>query len=199
MINLTVITNSAKPLKWPYNPPKNHQLMDTRSLKFWETSRPYLLGPAGYRELVAHHLDLIKLMAPQVTNLIPSLQQFSESHLHRRFLRSLEILDRCACAYTQLEREAAAGRPLPYINFANLNPEPDTDEILPGFSASKLKKLKPTFNPCDPRKSTLFNLGQRRNTNTKKYSKDPSQWECHLCHQKGHIRRNCPLNKRKPM
>lgn len=187
-IDITIIPNKGD-IAWPVVEPKHHKLIDIRSLKYWAMPRPYLLGPMGFRDIVTRHLDLCKLYAPLVTNLVPHLSKFTTSIIMRKFLRAIEVLDRCVVVYNELEAAAAVSKPLPYIHLKQLCPDPDFVEVLPGFSEAKIKALKKQ-NVLST-SSTLFEYRKKAPILG---SKPRVRFVCHLCHQPGHIKKHCPKN-----
>ena len=191
-IDITVIANKEA-IQWPVVEPKNHRLIDIRSLQFWSKYRPYLLGPMGFKEIVTRHLDMCKLLAPGVKNLIPHMTVFTVSPTLRKLYRAIEILDRCSIVYNELESAAAAARPLPFVNLKLLCPHPDFCEVLPGFSEAKIKALRKDniLSPSSP----LFEY-KRRKENPILGVKPKGRFVCHLCHQPGHIKKNCPKNNK---
>lgn len=191
-IDLTVVPVKGS-IQWPVIEPKHHKLIDVRSLKYWEKYRPFLLGPQGFRDIVVQHLDLCKLYAPSITNLVPSMSTFVTSMYMRKFLRAIQVLDRCCIVYTELEMAAATCKPPPFVYLKQLCPEPDFEETLPGFSEAKIKAFKKDKLLCHD--SSLFSY-KKRNDNPPSF-KAKNRFVCHFCHQPGHIKKHCPKNTKR--
>lgn len=171
--------------------PKHHKLIDVRSLKYWSTNRSYLLGPLGFREIIVQHLDLCKLYSSSITNLVPSLPNFTSSSSMRKFLRSIQTLDRCAIVHVELEAAAASFKPAPFVNLKQLCPEPDYAEAMPGFSELKIKEFKK--DKLLSSTSSLFTYKKKNDSPI--LSKN--RFVCHFCHQPGHIKKHCPKNPKR--
>jgi len=136
----TTLNKKGAKLSWPLKVPKNHYLIDLRSLVGWEKPRMFIVGPTSFAALIKSKIRELEYLVPKITTLLPDIDTFTTSELLRDLASCVYTLDKCLLALQGLEIKFHTGNGPLRVNMNALTTR-DQFADMQGFTAGKLEYL----------------------------------------------------------